>query len=83
MLNPSGINLMLEDNHQYHLRVKEHESEAEQHSTEYLRGYLARHDDVGSIRKGIRAVGRVLCWAGSPRIEAYRNVLESKLATEE
>lgn len=71
---------MLEDNHQRHLKVRDYEVEARQQSTEYLRGYLARHDSVNPIARGIRAVGKVLCWAGNPRVEAYRNVLESKVA---
>lgn len=72
---------MLEDNHQRNLRVKDYEAEAEQHSTDYLRGYLARHDNVGPITQKIRAIGKALCWAGNPRVEAYRNVLESKVAS--
>lgn len=82
-MNPSGINNLLEAHHQYNLRVKEQEGEAEQHSVDYLRGYLARHDNVGAIRGSIRAVWRALDGAENPRIEAYRNVLKRKTSPRE
>ena len=72
---------MLEAMHQHAVKVRVCEAEAEQHSADYIRGYLESHDDVGAVRGSIRTLWRALDGAENPRIEAYRNVLKSRTSS--